>query len=52
MPFQINPHVQTLNALLAIPNEQFLIPSYQRRYSWQKKQIYALFQDINLANLP
>lgn len=47
MPFQINPHVQTLSALLAIPNEQFIIPSYQRRYSWQKKQVNALFQDIN-----
>ena len=47
MPFQINPHVQTLSALLAIPNEQFVIPSYQRRYSWQKKQVNALFQDIN-----
>jgi uncharacterized protein with ParB-like and HNH nuclease domain len=47
MPFQINPHVQNLSALLAIPNEQFVIPSYQRRYSWQKKQVNALFQDIN-----
>jgi hypothetical protein len=47
MPFQINPHVQSLSALLAIPNEQFVIPSYQRRYSWQKKQVNALFQDIN-----
>ncbi len=47
MPFQINPHVQNLSALLAIPNEQFVIPPYQRRYSWQKKQVNALFQDIN-----
>lgn len=47
MPFQINPNVQSLSNLLAIPNEQFVIPSYQRRYSWQKKQVNALFQDIN-----
>ena len=47
MPFQINPNVQTLNALFAIPNEQFIIPPYQRRYSWQKKQVHALFKDID-----
>jgi uncharacterized protein with ParB-like and HNH nuclease domain len=51
MPFQINPQVQTLNALLAIPNEQFVIPPYQRRYSWQRKQVIALFQDINSLSL-
>ncbi len=31
--------------------EQFIIPAYQRRYSWQNKQINQLFSDMkNLGN--
>ena len=49
----ISPQIQTLNALFGIGNEQFVIPSYQRRYSWSRKNILALFQDINLlSHLP
>jgi uncharacterized protein with ParB-like and HNH nuclease domain len=36
----------TVSQLLHSTNEQFVIPPYQRRYSWQKKQIVQLFDDI------
>lgn len=48
---QINPQVQNLTALFSIRNEQFIIPPYQRRYSWNKKQVNALFQDIKSLSL-
>lgn len=38
----------TLHALLHNPNEQFLIPSYQRRYAWRYPQQAALFRDIDM----
>jgi len=41
----------TVSQLLHGNNEQFVIPPYQRRYSWQKKQIVQLFDDIkNLSS--
>lgn len=36
----------TLSQLLLGSAEQFVIPPYQRRYSWQRKQIVQLFDDI------
>lgn len=36
----------TVSQLLHSSNEQFVIPPYQRRYSWQKKQIIQLFDDL------
>ncbi|WP_452598906.1 DUF262 domain-containing protein [Pontimicrobium sp. MEBiC01747] len=38
----------TLHALLNNPNEQFIIPSYQRRYAWRYPQQAALFRDIDM----
>ena len=38
----------TLHGLLNSPNEQFRIPSYQRRYAWQYNQQVALFRDIDM----
>jgi len=34
--------------LLATPNEQFCVPSYQRRYAWKWQQYLALFEDIDM----
>ena len=38
----------TLSQLFANNFEQFIVPAYQRRYSWTKNQIEELFNDINL----
>ena len=38
----------TLHSLLNNPNEQFIIPSYQRRYAWRYPQQAALFRDIDM----
>lgn len=38
----------TLYGLLNSPNEQFKIPSYQRRYAWRHGQQAALFRDIDM----
>ena len=45
---QINSKDLNLFQLLSIQSEQFVVPSYQRRYAWQKKQIAALFEDIDM----
>jgi hypothetical protein len=46
---QITPTALTLNHLFSGSNEQFVIPTYQRRYSWRDRQIYELLEDINLV---
>lgn len=38
----------TLHSLLNNPKEQFIIPSYQRRYAWRYPQQAALFKDIDM----
>lgn len=43
---QINPTKLTVGNLLGSPNEQYVIPPYQRRYSWREPQIADLFDDI------
>lgn len=35
-------------AQLFATNEQFMVPSYQRRYAWGYNQIKALFDDIRM----
>ncbi|MBB4238245.1 DUF262 domain-containing protein [Rhizobium esperanzae] len=45
---KITPTALTLNQLLGSANERFVIPSYQRRYSWKSQQLYDLIDDINL----
>lgn len=45
---QINSKDLNLFQLLSIQSEQFIIPSYQRRYAWGHNQIAALFEDIDM----
>jgi len=45
---KITPASLTLNQLLSAPNEQYIIPAYQRRYSWHEKQVYELIDDVEL----
>ena len=35
----ITPSPLKVNLLLGSPNEQYVIPSYQRRYSWQGNRL-------------
>ncbi|WP_294307964.1 DUF262 domain-containing HNH endonuclease family protein [uncultured Chryseobacterium sp.] len=46
----ITPNKLTITQLLATPNEQFVVPSYQRRYAWGFPQYKALFEDIDMLN--
>lgn len=45
---QINTKDLNLFQLLSIQSEQFIIPSYQRRYAWEHNQIAALLEDIDM----
>ncbi|MBU4610474.1 DUF262 domain-containing protein [Achromobacter sp. GG226] len=42
----VKPVSQTVAKLLGNPNEQYVVPAYQRRYSWQAKQLNELLNDI------
>jgi hypothetical protein len=42
----IKPTSLTVTQLLASSNEQYVVPSYQRRYSWKVKQLAELWNDI------
>ena len=44
---KITPTSLSISQLLSTESEQFIIPAYQRRYSWQDKQVKELFDDIN-----
>lgn len=43
---KITPTSLSISQLFSSQNEQFLIPAYQRRYSWQVKQLAELYDDI------
>ncbi|TBN17113.1 DUF262 domain-containing protein [Agrobacterium cavarae] len=45
---KIQPHALSISNLLGTQNEQFLIPSYQRRYSWRPEQLYQLIDDLGM----
>lgn len=45
---QITPSSLTINQLFGSLSEQYIIPTYQRRYSWQDRQIWELIEDIQL----
>ncbi len=45
---QITPNKLTIAQLFATPNEQFIVPAYQRRYAWGYNQYKALYQDIDM----
>jgi hypothetical protein len=46
---KITPNALTINQLFSAANEQFVIPAYQRRYSWRERQINELIDDIALT---
>jgi uncharacterized protein with ParB-like and HNH nuclease domain len=45
---KITPTSLTINQLFGAPNEQYIIPTYQRRYSWSERQIWELIEDVGL----
>lgn len=45
---QINPTSLKVSQLLGSQNEQYVIPAYQRRYSWGQQQVRDLWDDINI----
>jgi hypothetical protein len=42
----ITPTTLTISQLLGSQNEQYVIPAYQRRYSWSRRQVGDLWDDI------
>lgn len=44
----ITPTSLTINQLFGSNNEQYIIPTYQRRYSWHERQLWELTDDIGL----
>lgn len=44
----ITPTSLTINQLFGSNNEQYVIPTYQRRYSWHERQVWDLIDDIGL----
>lgn len=45
---KITPTSLTISQLLGSNNEQYVIPSYQRRYSWHDRQVREFINDIRL----
>jgi hypothetical protein len=45
---KIAPASLTINQLFGSTNEQYIIPTYQRRYSWHERQVVELIEDIML----
>lgn len=44
----IKPTSLTINELFGSNNVQYVIPTYQRRYSWHERQVWELIDDIGL----
>lgn len=44
----ITPTALSINQLFGSNNEQYVIPTYQRRYSWHERQVWELIDDISL----
>lgn len=44
----IKPTSLTVTQLFTGGNEQYVIPTYQRRYSWRERQVWDLIEDIKL----
>ncbi|MEJ5080580.1 DUF262 domain-containing protein [Ochrobactrum sp. MYb379] len=47
---KILPTALKLDQLFGSSNEQFIIPPYQRRYSWRERQVFELLEDIDLLD--
>ena len=45
---RITPNTLTISQLFGASNEQYVIPTYQRRYSWRDRQIWELVDDVLL----
>lgn len=45
---KVIPNPSYLSQLLSVSKEQFVVPSYQRRYAWGHQQLAALFDDIHM----
>jgi uncharacterized protein with ParB-like and HNH nuclease domain len=45
----ITPTSLTVNQLFGSNNEQYVVPTYQRRYSWHARQVWELIDDIMLV---
>lgn len=43
----IKPKESSIDGFFNTPNEQFVVPVYQRRYAWRATQYEAIFDDIN-----
>jgi len=46
----ITPTSLTITQLFGSTNEQYVIPTYQRRYSWHERQVWELIDDIQLID--
>lgn len=46
----IMPTSLSVNQLFGSTNEQYVIPTYQRRYSWHERQVWELIDDILLID--
>lgn len=46
----IRPTSLSINQLFGSTNEQYVIPTYQRRYSWHERQVWELIDDIKLID--
>ena len=44
----ITPKSLTITQLLSAESEQYVVPAYQRRYSWHQKQLWELLDDVSL----
>ena len=45
---KISPTSLSVNQLFGTANEQYVVPAYQRRYSWHERQVWELIDDIKL----
>ena len=45
---RITPNSLSVSNLLGSENEQYVIPTYQRRYSWHEQQVWDLIEDVEL----
>lgn len=45
---KITPTSLTISQLLGSQNEQYVIPAYQRRYSWKRHQVEDLWDDLQI----
>ena len=45
---KITPTSLTISQLLGSDNEQYVIPAYQRRYSWKRHQVQDVWDDLDI----